>query len=445
VVVFQALWQSVIAYPRMAADLRAIDPADPSGILVRLESGRATGPFLLPAALGGFLALALPAALRGLRAWRGAWRAAAGAATILIGCGFVLGRSMGAIAAAGIGLLPLIPLLAPRRRARGAWVAGGIVIAILAAFAATRIDEIRDPAGDPFGLRAGNWGVAVAMVRDAPWFGNGPGSFGTFYPRHLRAGMNESRHAHNSYLELAAGWGSWILVPMTLLIAAWVARVRSVWRDPGDGTAPVFLGAGTAFLVHNLIDFTAFLPGVAIPAAVILGAAFGSTDPAPDRRLENAGILPRSILRAAGVVVALAMALHGVTAARSRQLLDRATDAARRGDLAAADQAARAAAKLRPEDPAPRAFLAQMVIAEKPEEAVSAAGAAAAAEAVARDPESAILHYTRALYHRAAGESAAAFRELSEARRLNPSKALYRATGDDPASAIPPPAGGPLE
>ncbi len=445
VVAIQALWQSLISYPRMAAAVRGIDPADPSGILVRLESGRAAGPFLLPAALGGFLALALPAALRGLRAWRGVWRAAAGVATILIGCGFVLGRSMGAIVAAAAGLLPLLPLLAPRRRARAAWVAGGVAIAIIAVFAATRIDEIRDPAGDPFGLRAGNWRVAAAMMRDAPWFGSGPGSFGSFYPRHLRPGLNESRHAHNSYLELAAGWGSWILLPIALLIAAWVARMRSAWLDPGDGTASVFLGAGTAFLTHNLVDFTMFLPGVAIPAALILGAAFGATDPAPERRAGHPGILPGSLLRAGGIVVAVALALHGVTAARSRHLLDRAVDVARRGDLAAADQAAGAAAKLRPEDPAPRAFLAQMVLAEKPGKASAAAGAVAAAEAVARDPDSAILHYTRALYHRAAEESAAAYRELSEARRLNPTKALYRAAEDDPPSAGPPPPGGPGE
>ena len=55
-----ALVQRTITYPHLAAALRALDPADPTGALVRLEAGRPSGPFILPAALGGFIALTLP-------------------------------------------------------------------------------------------------------------------------------------------------------------------------------------------------------------------------------------------------------------------------------------------------------------------------------------------------------------------------------------------------
>jgi O-antigen ligase len=443
-----AFWQTQVVYPRLAAEIRIADPADPTGVLVRVESGRASGPFLLPAALGGFLAIALPAALRGVRAWSGLWRAAAITATILIGAGFVLGRSMGAILAAVAGLIAGAPLLAPQRPARASLVLGAAGLVVAIGFAASRLTEIRDPAGDPFGLRAGNWAAAASMVRDAPWFGTGPGSFATVYPRYRQPGMNESRHAHNLLLEAAAGWGAWILVPFALLIAAWWRETRRAWEDPGDGTTPAFVAAGSAFLFHNLVDFTAYLPGVAIPAALMIGAAFGvrGRRPEPGSRSPSGrpagpdptvgpALLRASLARAAGVALAVMLALHGVNAARSRLHFDRAVEEVRRGEVAAAARQARAAADLRPDDPAPLAFLSQMAIAEATgDDAARAAGASAAAGAVARDPEAAILHYTLAIHLRAAGEEGAAFREMSEARRLNPLKALYRPADPEPSA-----------
>ncbi|MGH9798572.1 MAG: hypothetical protein ACRD5D_10500, partial [Candidatus Polarisedimenticolia bacterium] len=122
--------------------------------------------------------------------------------------------------------------------------------------------------------------------------------------------------------------------------------------------------------------------------------------------------------------------------ARVAGLLDRAADAVGRGDFDAASGPVREAMRLRPGDPAPPAFLAQMVLARFMEvPAARARGEAAATRAVALDPESAVLHHTRALYHEAAGERAAAWCEQAEARRLYPLKERYAA----PAS--PPPAG----
>ncbi len=55
-----------------------------------------------------------------------------------------------------------------------------------------------------------------------------------------------------------------------------------------------------------------------------------------------------------------------------------------------------------------------------------AEGRRAAACAVVRDPESAILHFIAARYHQAAGENAEAYREIGAAHRLYPLKELYR-------------------
>ncbi|MFQ5843584.1 MAG: O-antigen ligase family protein, partial [Planctomycetota bacterium] len=270
-----ALTQHFITYPRLAAALRALDPADPTGALIRLEAGRPSGPFILPTALGGFLAMTLPASLvRAFGARTGATRAVAALAALLQILALGLSRSIGALGAATVGALLVLPALAPRRR--GAAAAALVLLAGLCAaivLGARRGEILARPGGDPVSLRAGNWGAAVRMIGEHPLFGVGPGSFGTFYPRQMRPGMNETRYAHNSYLQAMAAWGLWIAVPLGALIAAAVRSTRRCRRRSGD-RLPLLAG-GVAFLVHNLVDFTAYLPGVAIPASLALGAGMG--------------------------------------------------------------------------------------------------------------------------------------------------------------------------
>jgi len=117
---------------------------------------------------------------------------------------------------------------------------------------------------------------------------------------------------------------------------------------------------------------------------------------------------------------------QAATVARSQSLLEQASAAAVDGDLAASLEQARAAARVRPEDEAPQAFLAEGVLAHGMDDAgLRAEGQRAAARAVALDRESAILHYFVARYHLAAEENTEAYRELRAAHRLYPLKDLY--------------------
>jgi putative inorganic carbon (HCO3(-)) transporter len=420
-----ALLQRYVTYPSLAAALRASDPADPTGVLVRLEAGRPSGPFILPAALGGFLALAIPAAL----AWtagadRKHLRVIGGMAVGLQIYALALSRSLGALAAAAVGVALVIPIL--MRRHRGPALVAILVAAVLGAtlFVHLRRDEIfATPGGDPLALRAGNWTAAVQMVRERPLLGVGPGSFGTFYPRVMRAGMNETKYAHNSYLQAAAGWGVWILVPLMALLAAFVRATRRAWV--GVTPSLPLLAAGGSFLFHNMFDFTAYLPAVAIPAALTLGAGLGGRPAVSD----TAASRPRVwMFLAIGAAVGLAglIVIHGVRVSRASLLLQGAREAGEAGQLDRATDLGRAAVRARREDPAPQAFLAQFILAHRMDEpALRLEGERAAASAIGLDPESAVLHYTRALYHRAAGEAAAAYREQYVAHRLHPLNPLY--------------------
>jgi hypothetical protein len=428
----QAMGQHHWAYPDAAAALRAAQDPAADAFLVRLEAGRPAGPFSLPAALAGFLALALPATLAARWSARGVVvRAAWGVALLAQAYALLLTRSLGGLLAATVAL----GLLAAHGRAR-AWrvaIAAALLFAAGAAvFVYARRAEIgAHPGGDPISLRLGNWRVALGMLRDHPILGVGPGRFPAFYPRYVRPGMNETQFAHNSYLQVGATWGAWALGPLACGAAVCLARRRR------DGASAAAAAAGAGFLLHNVVDFTFFLPGVAIPAALLLGS--GSPPRAPRQgnvdgaEAADPGAAARAAVAPAGtaarfapVLVAVLFLVHAATADRSAWHLDRARAAAARGGVEEAEREARAAASACPWDPDPWAFVAQSLLARQ------AMGAAeeslrreAATRAVALEPDAAILHHTAALDRAASGDPAAAWVEEAVARRLYPGKALY--------------------
>jgi O-antigen ligase len=445
----QAIAQHHWAWPRVAAELRAAGPPADAGadaMLVRLESGRPSGPFVLPTALAGFLAITIPASL--LTALEGgiAARAVAAAALVAQCYALFLTRSLGGLAALACGCVVLM-VRGPGRALRRILPAAAVLLAIGIAslvFVRARHGEMTSaPGADPVSLRAGNWRVAAAMIRDHPLFGVGPGSFGTFYPRYMRAGMNETQYAHDSYLQLVSTWGLWVLVPIGASIAAFGSRLRT--SGPRDAGRLAAMAGGSAFLVHNLIDFTFYQPGVAVPCALLLGVATAgvATPPAdPDTtpsvaRGEGAVRARRGGARVAlGCAVAALLAIHGVRAARCAMLLERAGAAARRGDLAAAREDAVRASAARPDDPRPWAFLSEMAIVSHGDDPTALRfGRRAAERAVALDPEAAGRHHVLALYHAKSEEPAAAWLEERRAHELFPLKPLYGDAG--PEGSVP--------
>jgi O-antigen ligase len=429
----RAAIQVHVSYPREAAALRAAGTEDTAGMEGRLLRGRPAGPFSLPAALGGFLSLSLPAALGASIGARGArTRLAAALAALLQIYALLLCRSLGALLAAGAGVVLALPILAPRRLRLAVPCALLLVAGAAAVVARSRPEIGGSPAADPLSLRAGNWGAAGRMILDHPLAGVGPGSFGTAYTRYRREGMNETRYAHNSYLQAAAGWGIWAAWPLAALAAA-VARALLRAARERDAERLLCLAAGAGFLLHNLVDFTAFLPGVALPAALVIGLGL-SARAGPDRPGPGGPRTPRArAALLAAALLAAALAAHAVAAGRSALLLRAAQDAARDGQVDRAADLARAAAAVRPADPDPHAFLAQLVLNERMHDPrLRAEGRAAADRALRLDREAAILHYTRGLYHQAAGEIADAYRERHAARRLYPLKPLYAPQADTP-------------
>jgi O-antigen ligase len=433
-----ALAQAFWIYPATAAGMRAAGaPIDgfADAMLVRLEAGRPSGPFILPAALAGFLAMSLVATLRFVRRDRARGvRAAAAAALAAQVAALMLTRSLAGMIAAAVATGVV---WVPRARRRTLAVAALAMAATLAAavFLFDRRAEIAGgPGQDPLTLRAGNWRAAAAMIRDHPVAGVGPGGFATAYTAYLGAGMNETRFAHSSWLQIPACWGAWTLLPLAALALAW-RRSLAAAIAAGDAAAALAAG-GTAFLAHNFVDFTLYLPAVSVTGACAVGLTLGAARARRPEAGESAQSPISAVRRAGGTLAAVALALslaaHGLASARAAGRLERARDLADAGRRDESLASARAAAAVRPGDPDPRGFLADLILAHGMDDpALRREGEEAAEMAVALDRRSAARHMTRAAYHAAAGEIAAARLELARAHLLYPAKAEYavQATG----------------
>ncbi len=243
--------------------------------------------------------------------------AATVAGVILIG--MIWSSSRAALAAASVGAVLLFILLRPRRGTGGGlgWIGIAAGVALIAALVAGAA-WIRPPeplANDvenisvDMGGRVGIWGTAVAVVEDFWRSGSGIGTFRYLHPLYRRAESNTRFvHAHNDYLEWISDTG----LPGALLLAAWMAALGlAAWRILRSGGSERLLSVAmvaglVALALHEVVDFSLQLPGVAIPAALLAGALLAPAAWGPGRPAGSGpAAWPRVVLVLALVIVTL--------------------------------------------------------------------------------------------------------------------------------------------
>jgi O-antigen ligase len=289
-----------------------------------------------------------------------------------------------------------------------------------------RPDAVFAPSGEdsPWRLRAGNVRVALTILRDHPLAGVGPGGYAEAYPQYRRPGDNESRHAHDLPAELLAEWG----VPVGAALSAlffWVFVAPVVRRVDDARTLTSGLTVGVAaFAIHNLADFTAFLPSLLVFAAVSRGLLVKGVarDPA----------IPAA--RVAWIALAFGIAIVAALSGLARDALFEAREAAAVADHGGVLDAARRASRLAPWDADPPQAAAEARI-------LSGTGNARAAlsdseRAVDRAPARASARWVRARARTAAGDPTGAYADLVEAARLYPMRSEYAAERDALAGAL---------
>jgi O-antigen ligase/tetratricopeptide (TPR) repeat protein len=255
--------------------------------------GVATGTFVNPNHYGTLLSLGMFAVLGLLHdLWRHrdqedpgrapkASLAASAAALIVIA--LVWSASRGALTCAAGGLVIWSLLTLPRLASPGARrVATGLVASLVVILVGGAI-WMRPP--EPLiddlaraGLSPENrfemWGDGAGMVAAFPFAGTGLGTYGTVAELYRSPELNRRPiHAHSDYLEWCVELG----VPGgALMIAALGVVAVCAWRllrRRSERALSAALVAGlVALAAHEVVEFSLQLAGVAVPAALALGA-----------------------------------------------------------------------------------------------------------------------------------------------------------------------------
>jgi len=245
-----------------------------------IQHGRATGTFILPGELAGYLIVLLPIAYA--VAWRGSQRALRAVAWSALALGFTaLALTYSRAGWMGCaGAFAFVAAMRARRRIEAAItvVAGG-VLALLVLFNAHH-----DPSEDY--TRLSIWQAAVQIADRFPLTGVGPFNFSRLYAV-VRAPDADATafHAHNLYLTFFVEFGiaGLVAVGWTLWRFATELRRRVANAAPANAFLAICVTAGlVGVAVQGLIDtVTIVIFGLWMPImGLALAAAYGG-DPSP--------------------------------------------------------------------------------------------------------------------------------------------------------------------
>jgi len=425
-----AVWVSAHALIQWAwgldrlADVVRSDPAFPDreAILVRLGRGRPFASFITPAALGGFLILALPVTVALAWAARGTARVAwVAAAACQVGALLVAASATATAALFGSVLLAAWVWSRARRALAVVGLASIILLGMVVLVRGERLTDFTDRDG-PWHLRAGNFRAAWSMAADRPWTGVGPGGFAEAYPSYRRPGSNETRHAHNLPLELVAESG-WPLGAALGLLFFWLF-LYPLWRERDGPPWQRGLALGlAAFALQNLADFSAFMPSLLWTAALLRGALVRTGT------VNRADVAPPRLLAASSLtLVLLAASLAGLGGLSSNARVAARSAAFSREGARALELASRA------HDLAPWDADASLLLARITADFAGETGLELALEradqAVALSPVRPAARELRSRIRRSTGDPLGAYADLSEAARLYPLDETYAAARD---------------
>jgi O-antigen ligase len=369
----------------------------------KLASGRVFGTLVYPNALAGFLALVFAPVL----AWL--WSKAEGAATkwgvcgvaggVMLAC-LVFSGSRGGLVAAVVGGLVWILF---RKCSVKRWVvillasAGvGLVLVVLSGGGLVKFSR------SSLAARLDYWGGAVRIVRDYPWFGTGPGTFGSIYPKYKTAATEEAQLVHNNFLEMWSDSGVAAFVVFAAMWGVGLWEAARVARRRGDAMSGALVAALAAWSVHGLLDFDLYVPGVAWPAFALLGVVQGL-------RVEEPPVGVSRVWRLRAVCA-------GLSAAAVFWICGRAVAAV----AACGEKNFVAACEFAPRDPQYWSRIGDATWLQRDGTAVLCFE-----RAVALDPMRAAHHASLAFALGAMGRMEEAAKEFGEAARLNPTKRGY--------------------
>ncbi|HZF00674.1 MAG TPA: O-antigen ligase family protein [Methylomirabilota bacterium] len=283
--------------------------------LISPYGGRASGTYISPNNLAGFLEMLLPLATAYVLAGRmkPVARILIAYAALVVMAGMAVTFSRGGWAAAAIGLFAVLGIMLGRRSQRIPALALLIVLLAGGGFVAKnylsktvaymdRVKDVADNGQVDLDMRRDMWRAAEEMWRGHFWFGVGPAHYNYRFREYRppRVQLQPDR-AHNDYLNLLADWGTTggiiVLAGMTFFAAGLLQTRKHVQRTEknlgGSGLSnrfAFFTGASAGLLAlaaHSFVDFNLHIPANAILGVTLLALLTGNLRFATERHWLN--------------------------------------------------------------------------------------------------------------------------------------------------------------
>jgi tetratricopeptide (TPR) repeat protein len=346
-------WQEWLAL------VRAVDPGLGRGAtLLPPTMPRVRGVGSHPNVLGAAFAVGLPLALGALadRRWERVL-AAASLALVLMALFFTLSRTawVAALVGAAVTGLGLLPTRRWHRAALALGLSGALVALLIVLFAfATGHARPGWLFRDSLDPRADMRRVGLALFRENPLTGVGPGQYVSRYAEHGGAYPFAAVHSHNLVVQVAAEYGLLGLAAGALALTIGAVTLFHTYRSrtvEGRRAAAVATGALAALLVDGLAESPHLFPEVllvlAVPLALAVRALPGTSAVAvrPVRKFRRLGSVVRKAVPLLLLAGGLALIPWWWRVDRAAAAHERSTRAATAGRLdEAVAEAGRAAA-----------------------------------------------------------------------------------------------------
>jgi O-antigen ligase len=250
--IYQYFWG-----PKHILEYLSASNLSPQFVLDYLQRRRAFSPFVTPGALGGFLAMILLLALTSKnRFWF----------ILIVFPVFFLTKSPSVFLSLLLALMIYFSVQGKIKKSRvfALWALFFLLLVIVFLRFMTQKTYLQ-PTFSAM-MRLSYWREALILIKAHPFIGMGPGNFN----------LENSRFAHNSYLQIWAEMGIFGLFSLIGLIGViFKSCLRDLKQSLYKRQIAGLLAASAVFLIHNFLDFTFFLPEVSLIWWLILGLIAG--------------------------------------------------------------------------------------------------------------------------------------------------------------------------
>ncbi len=250
-----AIYQYFFGFQHLL-DYIAKEKINNSFALDYIERKRIFFPFVTPNTLAGYLTMIIPLSLINKhRIWF----------IVPLSFALFLTKSLGAFLSIFLALIIYFYLQDKLGKRRILLLFG--LLAIIGLIFITRTTTQKQYTQPIFSvvMRLNYWKDTLEIIKAKPLTGVGVGNFN----------LPQCRYTHNSYLQIWAEMGVLGLISfLWLMIVSIKSGVENIKQSNYKKEIISLITASSVFLIHNLIDFTFFLPEVSLIWWMILGATF---------------------------------------------------------------------------------------------------------------------------------------------------------------------------